>query len=54
MSDVYEKVISLKNNIEKSSFMGKQAREFVKNRFSDKSVLNSFLVKINDVLYEER
>lgn len=54
VTDVYEKIISLKNNIEKSSFMGKQAREFVKNRFSDKSVLDSFLVKINDVLYEER
>lgn len=54
VKEVYEKVISLKNNAEKSSNMGAQAREFVKNNFSDKAVLDSFIVKINDVLHEER
>lgn len=54
IKEVYEKIISLKNNTEKSLNMGKEAREFVKNNFSDKAVLDSFLVKINDVLHEER
>lgn len=54
VKEVYEKIISLKNNTEKSLNMGKEAREFVKNSFSDKAVLDSFLVKINDVLHEER
>lgn len=50
--EVYEKVIALKMDKELSKKIGLNAREFVKNNFSDDSVLNSFLKKINSLINE--
>lgn len=51
--EVYNNIITLKKNLEMSNIMGLKAREFVKNNFSDKSVLNSFLSKVNQVIDEK-
>lgn len=51
--EVYEKVISLKNNIEKSIEIGSNARDYVKNNFSSDNVLNSFLNKVNQIINEK-
>ena len=53
IKDVYDAVIKLKNNPEKSHNMGVQAREFVNNKFSDKAVLHRFLLEINQKLNEK-
>ena len=51
--EVYEKIISLKNNIEKSIEIGSNARDYVKNNFSSENVLNSFLNKVNQIINEK-
>ena len=51
--EVYEKIISLKNNTEKSIEIGSNARDYVKNNFSSENVLNSFLNKVNQIINEK-
>lgn len=51
--EIYEKIIELKNNIEKSNEIGQNARKYVETNFSSEKVLNSFLNKVNEVIDEK-
>jgi colanic acid biosynthesis glycosyl transferase WcaI len=51
--EAYECVINLKSNEELSKKMGCAAREYVKDKFSENAVLDSFVTKINTLFYEK-
>ena len=51
--EIYEKIIELKNDAEKSFEMGHNARNYVEEHFSSETVLNSFLTKVNKVIDEK-
>ena len=52
-NEIYDKIIELKNNSEKSLEMGINARVFVEREFSSDTVLHSFLTKVNQVIDEK-
>ncbi|WP_264560047.1 WcaI family glycosyltransferase [Flavobacterium sp. N2270] len=51
--DVYQKIIELKNNAEKTFVMGQNARKYVEEHFDSESVLSSFLSKVNQITHEK-